>query len=342
MWMEEGLPDFFDIFSWKLVLIVLAAFIIRAWLKGTQFKEKVTAKALVAVVTGANAGIGKQIVRELNLRGAKVYMLCRDKQRGLQGAAELVHLGCNSSRLIVKEMDLTRFASVRQCAKEIQQEEKKIDILINNAAVMLYPKFKLTEDGHETTWQTNYLGHFLLTELLLPLLKAAPSARIVNVSALAHFYSEPIDVSTVDRRERWDARQAYARSKLAQVMHARELTRRLRRDEASSVTINACHPGLCYTRIMRHTPLAITPLKYLAAPFAWYLLKTPKDGSQTPICVAISNKLNGVSGKYYSDCQEKACAEMAMDDDVCQTLYNSSLEACGLGEWDTVSDARED
>uniref|UniRef100_A0A0M3J8N0 Dehydrogenase/reductase SDR family member 13 (inferred by orthology to a human protein) n=1 Tax=Anisakis simplex TaxID=6269 RepID=A0A0M3J8N0_ANISI len=179
-----------------------------------------------------------------------------------------------------------------------------LDILVNNAAVMMYPKFKLTDDGHELVWQTNYLGHFMLTELLKPLLKAAPAARIVNVSALAHFYSDPIDLETIDRRYGWDSRQSYAKSKLALVMHAHELTKRLRAEEASSVTINACHPGLCYTRLVRYTPLARKPLNVLLAPFAygfasflfslyrsagnfvkWFILKTPKDGAQTPLYV---------------------------------------------------------
>ncbi|MCP9264679.1 N-acetylgalactosaminyltransferase 7 [Dirofilaria immitis] len=251
--------------------------------KCTQFKERNTAKGLIAVVTGCNCGIGKEIVRELNLRGAKVYMLCRSEDRARDAVIELVKLGCNSERLLVKVVDLARFKSIRTAAAEIIEEEDHLDILINNAGIMLYPKFKLTDDGHELVWQTNYLGHFLLTELLLPLLRAAPTARIVNISALAHFYADPIDLKLIDRREGWDSRQSYSKSKLAMVMHAFELTKRLRAYEKSHITINVCHPGLCNTRLMRYTPLAQKPLNCLTAPFRWYLLKTPKDGAQTPL-----------------------------------------------------------
>ncbi|VDN31823.1 unnamed protein product [Gongylonema pulchrum] len=248
--------------------------LIRFYFKGVQFKERVTAKGLVAVVTGCNCGIGKQIVRELNLRGAKVYMLCRNEDRMRHAHIELVKLGCNPERLVPKLVDLASFKTIRAVASEIAKEEDHVDILINNAGVMLYPKFKLTDDGHELVWQTNYLGsffiysgHFLLTELLLPLVRAAPTARIVNVSALAHFYADPIDFQLIDRREGWDPRQSYSKSKLAMVMHAVELTKRLRATDGSHVTINSCHPGLCHTRLMRYTPLASKPFSYVTAPF---------------------------------------------------------------------------
>ncbi|KAK5981854.1 hypothetical protein GCK32_018483, partial [Trichostrongylus colubriformis] len=119
----------------------------RKFFKGAQFKERVSAKGLVAVVTGANSGIGLETVRGLNLAKAK--------------------MGCDSTRLINLRCDLADFSSVRECANEILKAEDKIDILINNAGVMFYPKYEKTVDGHEMTWQSNHLGHFLLTHLLL-------------------------------------------------------------------------------------------------------------------------------------------------------------------------------
>lgn len=328
--MEGFFIDALGLFEWTWILLIVIIFGLRYYFKGAQFRERVNAKNLVAVVTGCNCGIGKQIVRELNLRGAKVYMLCRNESRAQTALYELLKLGCNPERMILKTVDLSKFSTIRQAVKEIERDEQHIDILINNAGVMLYPKFKLTDDGHEHVWQSNYLGHFLLTELLLPLLRAAPAARIVNVSALAHFYADPIDLEMIDRREGWDSRQSYAKSKLAMVMHAYELTKRLRESEAPNVTINSCHPGLCHTHLMRHTPLAKKPLNIITAPFRWFLLKTPKDGAQTPLYVALSKHVAGCSGQYYSECTVKSSAIVEDWDKKCEQLYEYSLSACGL------------
>uniref|UniRef100_A0A915PT73 Uncharacterized protein n=1 Tax=Setaria digitata TaxID=48799 RepID=A0A915PT73_9BILA len=335
--MEGSFVESLTIFDCKWIFIIAVIIALRFYFKGAQFKERSSAKGLVVVVTGCNCGIGKQIVRELNLRGAKVYMLCRSEDRARNAAVELVKLGCDPQRLLIKLVDLARFKSIKAAAAEIIRDEDHVDILINNAGIMLYPKFKLTDDGHELVWQTNYLGatfpgHFLLTELLLPLLRAAPAARIVNVSALAHFYADPIDFLLIDRREGWDSRQSYSKSKLAMVMHAFELTKRLRASEGSNVTINACHPGLCNTRLMRYTPLALKPLNYLTAPFRWYLLKTPKDGAQTPLFLALSKTVAGSSGLYYSECARKPCIEIVDWEKKCAALYDFSLHATGLDE----------
>ncbi|VDK24507.1 unnamed protein product [Anisakis simplex] len=115
-------------------------------------------------------------------------------------------------------------------------------------------------------------------------------------------------------------------------MHAHELTKRLRAEEASSVTINACHPGLCYTRLVRYTPLARKPLNVLLAPFAWFILKTPKDGAQTPLYVALSKHVSGVSGQYFSECAQKQSAEVEDWDKKCEQLYEYSMNASGLSD----------
>lgn len=329
---EASFIDALLIFEWKWIFLITFMFVLRYYFKGAQFKERVSAKNLIAVVTGCNCGIGKQIVRELNLRGAKVYMLCRNENRASKAVIELVKLGCNAERLIVEIVDLSKFATIRAAAAKIEKEVDHIDVLINNAGVMMYPKFKLTDDGHEYVWQTNYLGHFLLTELLLPLLQAAPSSRIINVSALAHRYADTLDLQTIDDREKWDSRQSYSKSKLAMVMHGSHLTKQLRALEASNVTINSCHPGLCHTNLMRHTPLNKNPLNFITAPFRWFLLKTPKDGAQTPLYLALSKHVAGVSGMYFSECSPKE--PLSLDDwsKKCEELYEYSLSACKLND----------
>jgi len=259
-------------------------------------------------------------------------MGCRSMERGQEAITELVTAGCSVDRLILYELDLSSFSSVRRFVKFVsEKEENGIDILINNAGIMLYPKFKLTEDGHELTWQTNYLSHFLLTELLLPLLKRAKEpARVVNVSALAHYSVTELNLETIDRREGWDSRESYSRSKLAMILHANYLTTVLRRD-GSAITVNSCHPGLCYTRLIRHTPLATNVvLRNLIAPLAWYFLKTPKDGAQCIIHCALASELNGVSGKYFTECKSKETSDFAKDPALAERLFQWSKSACGL------------
>jgi len=257
---------------------------------------------------------------------------CRSQEKGQQAIAELATAGCSMDRLILLDLDLSSFASIRNFAKTILEKESAgVDILINNAGIMLYPKFKLTEDGHELTWQTNYLGHVLLTELLLPVLKKAKDpARIVNVSALAHYSVTNLNLDTIDRREGWDSRDAYSRSKLALILYANHLTSILRR-EGSAVIVNSCHPGLCFTRLIRHTPLSTNAiLRTLVSPLAWYFLKTPKDGAQCVLYCALAKELQGVSGKYFAECKPKDPSELARDAQLAERLYQYSKSACGI------------
>uniref|UniRef100_F1L7F0 Retinol dehydrogenase 14 n=1 Tax=Ascaris suum TaxID=6253 RepID=F1L7F0_ASCSU len=311
------------------VTLILA----RKYFKGAQFEEHVSAKGKIAFVTGANNGIGKQTVRELNQRGAKVYMLCRSIDRGREAMLDLVKLGCEPTRLIVKQIDLADFSSVRKFADDIGKEVEKLDILVNNAGIMSYPRFEKTNDGFETTWQTNYLGHFLLTELLLPILRNAPSARIINVSSSLHKRADSVDAAVVNSKAHFNRTQPYNRSKLANVMHARELTRRLRvSDPACTITINSLHPGICFTGLGRHIPLYRTPFKQMIAPFMWFFMKTDKDGAQTSLYLALSKQVQGISGRYFGECKEDHPSEKALDNDACNVLYNYSVEAVGLNK----------
>ncbi|PAV62704.1 hypothetical protein WR25_25827 [Diploscapter pachys] len=304
-------------------------YFLRRWIKGRQFTERMSAKDKVAVVTGASAGIGLETVRELNYRKAKVYMLCRNEDRANEAKRKLV--GCDPTRLIFVQCDLSSFESIREAAREITQAEQVIDILINNAGIMFYPKFEKTVDGHEMTWQSNYLGHFLLTELLLPALKRAQHGRIINVSSKLHHKSKKIDLTTVDDKKAFGMMQPYNRSKLANVMHAHELTKRLRKASVHNVTANSLHPGVIDSELSRHLPFVNKPLiRQIAKPITWFFMRTPKDGAQTTLYLALSKHVDGVSGKYFSDCKLEAENPVATDDAACEDLYNYSLEACGL------------
>ncbi|CAI2353391.1 unnamed protein product [Caenorhabditis sp. 36 PRJEB53466] len=313
-----------------VVFIVL--FFVRRFIKGGQFTERVSAKGLVAVVTGANCGIGFETVRELNLRKADVYMLCRSEEKANEAKRNLVRMGCDATRLHFIECDLNDFESVRRAAKELLESTDTIDILINNAGIMFQSKHVLTKDGHERTWQSNHLGPFLLTELLLPAVKKSSYARIVNVSSMIHKKSDKINVATVDDKKAFGMMKSYYQSKLANVMHARALTAELRKDGADHVTVNSLHPGAVDTPLMRSTLVYLPGIKQITSPFRWFFLKTSRDGAQTSIHVALSKKLGGISGKYFSDCKLDKENPLALDDQACQDLYNYSREVTGLAK----------
>uniref|UniRef100_A0A0K0DCX3 Retinol dehydrogenase 14 n=1 Tax=Angiostrongylus cantonensis TaxID=6313 RepID=A0A0K0DCX3_ANGCA len=291
--------DSFVTYIFVGVLISFAMYLIRNYFKGAQFTEHVSAKGLVAVV----------------------YMLCRNKERAVDAKIRLAQMGCDSTRLIDLKCDLADFS-----------REEKIDVLINNAGVMMYPRYEKTVDGHELTWQTNHLGHFLLTHLLLPALEKAPKSRIIIVSSKWQRMAKALDLQTIDDKAKFGLFQPYIRSKLANVMHARELSKRLHKQGIHHVSVNSLHPGAVNTNLIRSTLLAKTPIRQLSAPFRWLFMKTDRDGAQTSLYLALSKKIDGVSGKYFEDCKLSTENELALNDQACQDLYNYSLEQCGISE----------
>lgn len=327
----EGILSF-SVILWS-ILTFFTLFQIRKYIKGRQCSDDISAEGKIAVITGANSGIGRQLAKELNLRGAKVYLLCRDKDKGIRAIDELAEEGCDITRLLLKLVDLSDFSTIHKFAYEIQRHVDKIDILVNNAAIMYYPNFTKTVNGHELTWQTNYLGHFLLTELLLPLLKKSWNGRIINISCDLHKYAEDADGYKMDESGHFHRFRRYCRTKLAAVMHARELARRIREtDPTSTVVINACHPGFCYTGLLRYTAIKYWPIKILLLPFLWFFLKSGRDGAQTPLYMSLSKQLENDSGKYYADCEEVEPAKSALDSAACEQLYNYSLTAVNLDD----------
>ncbi|KAI6206437.1 hypothetical protein M3Y94_00910400 [Aphelenchoides besseyi] len=315
-----------------LLIFTTVMFFIRRYIKGGQFNEKVSARDRVYLVTGANSGIGRQIVRELNERKGKVYMLCRSEERGIEAKRFLaMKYGCDSTRMLVRQCDLNSFASIRKFVREFEKEENHVDGLINNAGVMFLTKFGLTEDGNEVTLQSNHLGHFLLTELLLPKLEAAPlGGRIVNVTSKLHLNADGASVEKMNSKKHYSMYQAYARSKLAQVLHAVEMTKRLRKlNHATKVTINSCHPGCVNTELVRWYVYQRV-IKTAFYPFVWFFMKTEQDGAQTPLYLALGKKVNGVSGLYFSDCHEALAHPLVHDATACQDLYNQSVVATKL------------
>ncbi|NWS76945.1 RDH12 dehydrogenase, partial [Crotophaga sulcirostris] len=287
----------------------------------------------VAVVTGANTGIGKETARELARRG-KVIVACRDTAKA-EAAATEIRAETGSEQVIVKKLDLADTKSIREFAEKFLAEEKELHILINNAGVMLCPYSK-TADGFEMHLGVNHLGHFLLTFLLLERLKQSAPARIVNVSSLAH-HGGRIRFHDLQGEKSYNRGLAYCHSKLANVLFTRELARRLQGKFVlecflfaigTKVTANALHPGSVHSELVRHS-FAMTWLWKIFS----FFLKTPWEGAQTSIYCAVAEELDSVTGQYFSDCQPAYVSQRGRDDETARKLWDVSCELLGI-QWD--------
>ncbi|XP_030054693.1 retinol dehydrogenase 14 [Microcaecilia unicolor] len=280
------------------------------------------------IITGANSGIGRAAAAELVRLQARVILACRSAQRGEEAAAdirrELGEQEPHTGELLVKELDLASLSSVRRFCHEVLQEEPRLDVLINNAGIFQCPDMK-TEEGFEMQFGVNHLGHFLLTHLLLGLLKSSAPSRIVVVSSKLYKYGE-INFEDLNSEQSYNKSFAYSRSKLANILFTRELARRL---QGTQVTVNVLHPGIVRTNLGRHInmPLIAKPLFNLVS---WAFFKTPAEGAQTSVYLASSPDVEGVSRKYFGDCKEEELLPKATDDLVARKLWDISEVMVGL------------
>uniref|UniRef100_A0A8C6TRM7 Retinol dehydrogenase 14b n=1 Tax=Neogobius melanostomus TaxID=47308 RepID=A0A8C6TRM7_9GOBI len=284
-----------------------------------------TMQGKTVIITGANSGIGKALAGELLKLQARVIMACRDRGRAEEAALELTKSGGGAGgELVIKLLDLASLRSVRSFCEEITQEEPKIDVLINNAGIYQCPYTK-TEDGFEMQFGVNHLGHFLLTHLLLDLLKTSAPSRIVVVSSKLYKYGS-INFDDLNSEASYDKAFGYSQSKLANLLFTLELAKRL---EGTGVTVNALTPGIVRTNLGRHVqiPLLAKPLFSLAS-MAFF--KSPLEGAQTPLYLACSPEVEGVSGKCFANCKEEELLEKAKDPQAAKRLWDVSCEMVGI------------
>ena len=200
----------------------------------------------LALVTGANSGLGLETARALAARGAQVLLACRGAEKA-QRAIEQIRVTVPTARLEFLPLDLSDLGSIRRCAAQFKNSHDRLDLLCNNAGVMALP-YSQTVDGFEMLFGTNHLGHFALTGLLLESLLRAPAARIVTVSSIAHRVGRIHLDDPHWQQRRYSKRGAYGQAKLANLMFALELDRRLRKAGARAISV-AAHPGYSATNI---------------------------------------------------------------------------------------------
>ncbi|XP_064623236.1 retinol dehydrogenase 13-like [Lineus longissimus] len=313
--------------SWYPILFVLLfslGYWFRSYMRGAQVISNVSMKGKTVVVTGANSGIGRETAKELAIRGARVIMACRDEEKGKEAAQKLQTLTRNKN-IIPMKLDLCSFKSIREFAVAFTKKEDRLDVLINNAGVIMPPQNK-TDDGFDLQMQTNYLGPFLLTHLLLNHLKNCSPSRVVNVTAVA-FTLGKLNLDDINHEsvEDYQTGDMYAQSKLALTMFNKTLAKKL---EGTGVTVNAIHPGVVKTDGHRYMGYyTSTFVKMSLMPLIWLVMKTPVDGAQAAVECAIQENLEKVSGKYFVDFNEKKVENAEYDDeDLCDKLYEKSLE----------------
>ncbi len=260
--------------------------------------------ATTILVTGATGGIGLETARALARQGARVLIGARDASRG---RAVVDGIGGEGGRAELLLVDLASFASVREAANRTLAAHPSIDVLVNNAGTARRHR-RLTADGHEVTWQTNFLGPFLLTRLLLPALRAAGEPRVVDVASEAH-RSGRIDFANLELERGWSTYRAYANTKLANVLFTRELARR-----EPGIAANAVHPGVIATNIWEPAPA-------WAAAIARMFMRRPASGARPVVRLASSPELRGVSGRYFDRFREATPSEAARNDADARRLW---------------------
>ena len=244
----------------------------------------------VALITGASSGMGKALAIMIAKTGAKVIMLCRNEKRGEEALAEARALsGSNSIELML--CDLGNLSQVRQFCQDFKARFGRLNILINNAGVIVSGRH-LTNEGYELQFGVNHLGHFLITNLLLDVIKNSAPSRIINVSSGAHKIGK-IHFDDINLEKNYTLWRAYSQSKLANILFTYELDRQL---EGTGVTVNCLHPGAVATNmgIDRDTGFGKL-ITGILRPF----FKTPEQGADTAFYLAVSNEVEGISGKYY-------------------------------------------
>jgi NAD(P)-dependent dehydrogenase (short-subunit alcohol dehydrogenase family) len=260
------------------------------------------------LVTGATDGLGRRVARELAAKGVSVLLHGRNPER-LEATLEELRSQTGSEKANSYLADLSSLAAVRDLADRILSKHDRLAVLVNNAGIIVRER-RESEDGYELTFAVNYLSHFLLTRLLLPLLKDSAPARIVNVASAGQ---SPVDFSNLMLERGYDAMKAYSQSKLAQVMFTFELAEHLR---DTGVSVNALHPA------------SLMDTKMVQSTFG-YTMSTVEEGTEAVVRLAISQEIGGVTGRYFDGTREARANRQAYDPRVRNRLWILSEELCG-------------
>lgn len=275
----------------------------------------------VVMITGATFGIGKATAQALAAKGATTIIVGRNPEKGKVVAAEISQATGNPS-VISMTADLSSQQAIRQLADEYKRQYSQLNVLINNAGGV-YLNRRVTVDGLEYTFAFNHLGYFLLTNLLLDVIKASAPARIINVSSNAQRGAK-INFDDLQGEKHYTPFGAYGQSKLANVMFAYELARHM---AGTGVTVNSLHPGVIRSGFGLNNGPIYRLFYTLISPF----LKTPEQGAETSVYLASSPDVEGITGKYFINKKAVRSNPLSYDEEACRRLWEVSAKLTELG-----------
>jgi len=315
---------------WQMLLIFYIALVYypqQALIKHKRRTDIKNRKGQVAIVTGGSKGIGLEVVKQLLGLQMHVIIACRKPQE-IESLLKKLSSDYSESRVEAMELDLCSLQSVREFAKEFLEKNLPLHLLINNAGIMFGP-YTLTSDGFEAQLGTNYLGHFLLTQLLLPKLKetgtAEQYARIVNVSSNTAFVGT-IRFDDLQSKKYYSTWGCYSQSKLAQVLYTWSLQEKLS-SEGDYVTVSALHPGMIYSNLYVNFYLSnIVPC------ITRVVLNTPTQGANIVVYASCSSAIEGIGARFYVDFKEIEPPKLALNREARRRLWDESCSLVGIKE----------
>lgn len=279
----------------------------------------------VAVITGASSGIGKEAAKQLLKKGWRVIGIGRNPERCQQAEKELAEYTASPGQFAMLTADLALMSETRTAAEEVANLTDRVDVLLNNAGG-LTAELKMTPEGNENTFASNHLGHFLLTQCLLPLLEnatknaAAGETRVINVASLAHQHARPFDWGDVQSISKFDSGAAYCQVKLANILFTRELARRL---SADGIVAHAMHPGVVASNFASHGDEGMR--QYMAKVQSI----TPELAADTLVWLACDEEPGKSTGGYFFERKPEAVSPLAEDDEAAARLWLESERLVG-------------
>jgi len=272
------------------------------------------------LITGANSGIGRITAEALATMGATVVLVCRNAEKGETARREIIQAtGNTATDLLIADMGSLN--QVQRLAGQFTEKHESLHILINNAGLILGER-TLTEDGFETTFAVNHLGHFMLTRLLLNYLKTSMPSRIINVSSMVHRWAG-MDFDNLQGEKRYRSMDAYARSKLANVLFTYQLAEQLK---DTDVTVNCLHPGIVATEFGNRGALWYRLVKPIAKRL-FYI--SPEKGAETLTYLASSPEVERVTGKYFVSKKAVRSSAITYDRALQEKFWDVSLQLTG-------------
>jgi len=275
----------------------------------------------IYLITGANSGIGKETARAIAKMGATVIMACRNIQKA-QAVCDDINAETGLNNVSILQVDVSSQASIRNMADAFGKKYDKLDVLINNAGLIAENK-EMTDDGFESMFGTNHLGYFLTTHYMLPYLKKAPKARIINVASVAHRFAS-LDWKNLNAEKSFSSMRTYGLSKLCNILFTKELAIYLKN---TNITTNALHPGGVNSNFGKNNNNIFgTLVKY----FGNFVLISSTDGAKTSIYLATSPEVEGISGKYYAKYKPASLSAAASNPENAKKLWDISLQLTGI------------